>query len=384
MTKIALIAFDWGEYSIRLSSALAEHAEVALLLDERQAAPHLQRLDARVRYHAIRKPRLRQPLRQLQMIRRLQRVLAEFRPDVVHLQHGHFWFNLALPFLRRYPLVITIHDPRIHLGDAATQRTPQWLYDFGFRQARQVIVHTQQAAQIVETELHIPARRIHIVPHLLLGDDSEQAHVEEAGNQILFFGRIWPYKGLAHLIRAEPLITASVPDAQIVIAGRGENFTRYRQLMVHPERFVVHNEYISNDKRSELFRRASVIVLPYVEATQSGVVPLAYTFGKPVVATRVGGLPEQVEHAQTGYLVPPRDEQALANAIISLLQDRALRRRLGANGKRKLEREWSAEVIARQTLPVYERAVAEAPTRAQRSAAARALAAPKEQRGRSR
>ena len=63
-------------------------------------------------------------------------------------------------------------------------------------------------------------------------------------------------------------------------------------MMVHPERFIVHNEYVSDEKRAELFRRASVVVLPYIEASQSGIIPIAYRFGKPVVATTVGGLPE--------------------------------------------------------------------------------------------
>ena len=108
---------------------------------------------------------------------------------------------------------------------------------------------------------------------------------------------------------------------------------------------------------SQLFRQANVVVLPYIEATQSGVVPVAYTFGKPVVATTVGGLPEQVEHEQTGLLVPPRDERALADAVVRLLKDRDLRHRMGQNGKRKLEREWNPEVVARRTRVVYAEAL---------------------------
>src|SRR5438552_16759897 len=94
---------------------------------------------------------------------------------------------------------------------------------------------------------------------------------------VLFFGRIWEYKGLEYLIRAEPLITAEVPEARIVIAGEGEDFGRYRLLMDHPEHFVVYNEYIPDQQRSELFRQASLVVLPYIEASQSGVIPLAYS-----------------------------------------------------------------------------------------------------------
>ena len=102
-----------------------------------------------------------------------------------------------------------------------------------------------------------------------------------------------------------------------------------------------------------MFRRASVVALPYVDASQSAVIPVAYTFGKPVVATTVGGLPELVEDGRTGFLVPPRDEQALADAVVRLLRDRELRHQLGANGKRKVDTECSPDAVAHRTLEVY-------------------------------
>ena len=121
--------------------------------------------------------------------------------------------------------------------------------------------------------------------------------------------------------------------------------------------FIVHNEYISHDKRTELFQRASIVALPYIDASQSGVIPVAYTHAKPVVATAVGSLPEMVDHGRTGYVVPPRDEQALADAIVRLLRDKDLRRQLGANGKHKVNTECSPGVVAEQTLAVYQRAI---------------------------
>jgi glycosyltransferase involved in cell wall biosynthesis len=154
------------------------------------------------------------------------------------------------------------------------------------------------------------------------------------------------------------LISAACPDARIVIAGEGEELGRYRQLMTHPERFEVLNEYVSNERRAELFARVSVVVLPYVEASQSGVIPLAYRFGKPVVATTVGGLPEMVDDGRTGYLVPPRDAQALAGAVVRLLGDAGLRQRLGAAGRALLDAVCAPEVVARQTFASYERALA--------------------------
>ncbi len=127
--------------------------------------------------------------------------------------------------------------------------------------------------------------------------------------------------------------------------------------MRDPLEFEVHNRWIEEDERTALFRRAGVVVLPYTEASQSGVVPMAYACGKPVVATRTGGLPEVVEHGETGLLVPPRDEDALAEAVIKLLRDADFRRRLGRKGREKLLTEWSPKVVARQTADVYRRAI---------------------------
>ncbi len=354
--KVAFLSFDFGEYCVRLTSALAREVEILLLLPHQLAAP-LSRLHGDVSFQPFSQPRLRQPLRQVRMIYTILQHIRNFNPDVVHFQGGYLWFNLALPLLGRYPLVLTIHNPRHHVGDRISQKTPQAILDFGYHRADQAIVHGKQLKQVVVDQLCIPSEIVHVIPHIVLGDDSAQIQVREDDHLILFFGRIWEYKGLEYLIRAEPLITAQVPDARIVIAGQGEDFSRYRRMMVHPEHFIVHNEYVSDDKCAVLFRRASIVVLPYIDASQSGVIPVAYTFAKPVVATTVGGLPEMVDHGRTGYLVPPRDERALADAIIRLLRDKELRRQLGANGKRKIDAECSPDVVARKTLAVYCRAI---------------------------
>jgi alpha-maltose-1-phosphate synthase len=128
-------------------------------------------------------------------------------------------------------------------------------------------------------------------------------------------------------------------------------------MMVHPDRFIVHNKFVPDDQAADYFRRASVVVLPYIEASQSGVIPMAYSAGKPVVATTVGGLPEMVEDGRTGYVVPPGDATQLAEAVTKLLLDEPLRRRMGANAKRKIEEECSPSVVAQKTFDVYRRAV---------------------------
>jgi len=355
--RVAFISFDFGEYSVRLVSGMAEHASVRLFLPECEVKPYLHLLSDKVDLQSFPKPRLRQPLRQMRLLRQIANQIRDFDADVVHLQSGHLWFSLAARMLGSRPLVLTVHDPSRHPGDEESARSPDWVLDRACFRAGQRIVHAPQVKDALIKRLGIPESTVHVIPHILIGDDKELKDMPEEEHLILFFGRIWGYKGLEYLIRAEPFITAKFPNAKIAIAGVGEAFERYRNMMIHPERFIVHNEHVSDEKRAELFRRASVIALPYVEASQSGVIPIAYRFGKPVVATTVGGLPAMVDDGRTGFLVPPRDERALANAINTLLADPALRRTFGENGRHKINSECSAELVARQTRAVYRAAL---------------------------
>jgi len=236
------------------------------------------------------------------------------------------------------------------------RKTPQWLRDRSPRRASQLIVHAPQIKESLLKRLKLPSSNVHIIPHIMIGEPIERQALDDE-QLILFFGRIWEYKGLEYLIRAEPLVTSRFPQAKIAIAGKGEDFTRYRRMMSNPERFVICNEYISEEKRTELFSRASIVVLPYIEASQSGVIPIAYRFAKPVIATNVGGLPDMVEHGRTGYLVPPRDETALANAIIELLQNKDLRNWMGENGRVKVNTTCSPELVGKLTCSVYRQAI---------------------------
>lgn len=132
---------------------------------------------------------------------------------------------------------------------------------------------------------------------------------------ILFFGYIRPYKGL------ETLLHAMVWFGDVLLLVVGEFYDdeeRYRSLMRSlqiEQRVRVVNQYIPNDEVSRYFSAADVVVLPYLSATQSGIVQIAYNFDKPVIATSVGGLQEVVRDGFTGFLVPQNDPEALASAV---------------------------------------------------------------------
>ena len=119
-----------------------------------------------------------------------------------------------------------MHDSLIHVGDAATGKTPQWVYDRACYQARERIVHAPQVKESLVKRLGIPADTVHVIPYVIVGDvDVTVAEDVEEEPLVLFFGRIWPYKGLDYLIRAEPLITSKAPQAKIVLPVRAKTST---------------------------------------------------------------------------------------------------------------------------------------------------------------
>jgi glycosyltransferase involved in cell wall biosynthesis len=361
--RVALVSYYYPEYVIALANALSELAvTVRLLMPQSSLKPFTKIIASQVDVCPFRSYRLRDP-RSVVEAWRIVWAIRSWRADVIHLQQGYLWFNLfALPFIERDQLVTSVHDVLNHKGDRYSTRTPQWVWDIAAHRAAHVIVHGQ-ALKVQYLQRHaLSPERVHVIP---LGEVSSYGRSAAAddgdSHTVLFFGRIWPYKGLQYLIEAEPLISRQVPDSRIVIAGEGEDLTEYKRLMSHPDRFSIFNRFIPAEEIAGLFQQAAVVVLPYVEASQSGVIPLAYAFGKPVVATRVGSLPEVVEDGITGYLVPPRDVPQLAEAVIHLLKDQSLRHQMGRQAYQKAMTDLAWSRIAEETLKVYE--VARSPDR---------------------
>ena len=141
-------------------------------------------------------------------------------------------------------------------------------------------------------------------------------------NVLLFFGLIRPYKGLGYLIEAMPQVLKSL-DCSLLVAGEFyDDKSKYTKLIDAHQlgpHVRLEDKYISNEEVAVYFAAADVVVLPYVEASQSGIVPIAYSFNTPVISTRVGGLPEAVIDGQTGFLVDPGSPERLAEADTAVL-----------------------------------------------------------------
>jgi glycosyltransferase involved in cell wall biosynthesis len=146
-----------------------------------------------------------------------------------------------------------------------------------------------------------------------------------------------------------------VPDARFVIAGEGElrptleRQIKERGLEKHVFLLGFRPDILSIHKGFDIFVMSSV-----TEGLGTSLLD-AMACGKPIVATRAGGMPEVVADGETGLLVPPRDDAALAAAMVTLLTDRAARERMGTAGQRRARERFSAERMVQDTLELYTR-----------------------------
>ncbi len=149
-------------------------------------------------------------------------------------------------------------------------------------------------------------------------EDSKNRFKLSGKKVLLFFGYIREYKGLEFLLRAMELLNPEEGYHLLVVGEFYDDKAKYRTLMdklLKKEQLTVIDQYVPNEDVSNYFSASDIVIVPYIRATQSGVIQIAYGFLKPVIATRVGGIPEVVIDEQTGYLVPPADPEAIAAAV---------------------------------------------------------------------
>lgn len=358
--RVALFSMNFIDYSIQLANSLAKKdLNVLLVVPDTHIKEFNIIEDSNACVYIYDRLRFNNKSNIFSVFNLLRRII-EFNPEVIHIQGVYFWFSLILPLLcRKFSLITTLHDVKPHLGEDNLQT--RFMIYCGIRYSDQIFVHGRILKEQMIKEHYFPTEKIHVIP---IGEHNvapfkkyEKQNVKIEKNFILFFGRIWEYKGLEYLIKAEPLITEAIPNAKIIIAGTGENFEKYENMMINREHFIIYNYYIPYKEGVELFQKCSLVVLPYIEASQSGVIPVAYGFKKPVVVTNVGAIPEIVDDEITGLIVEPRNSHALAVAIIRLLKDKSLRIKMGESGYEKLKSDLSWENISEKTIQVYEKTI---------------------------
>ena len=369
--RIGIVPPNDIDYGLDMAYALDKAGEqVFLYLAKRDAYRALENnplvvdsfynlgiLPQSVHLHLYNAPRMRD-LRSLAVTRSLCQDIIKDGVDVAFLLAGggEFWLAVLGCLLHRLPVCSTMIMPTPNVGEHLTS----FIIAVNRLLARYsdiIVVNGKNQVLIVQEKYGLPTSKIHYLPLPPRETPVRWArkNVDEEPGLILFFGRVAPHKGIEYLVRAQPQITKYVDYARIVIAGKGPYFEQCRQLIQDPNRFELYEGFIPNEVVADLFQRASVVVLPYLTASTSGILATAQAFGKPVVATRVGALSEYVKDRVTGILVPPASEEKLATAIVELLQNDELRHQLGKNARSRVTE--LRNECARQTLSVLEKSI---------------------------
>lgn len=308
--------------------------------------------------------KLKNPLYWWQRAVGVWRGVKWFGCDLIHVQEVPDPFlDWLLLRLKRIPLVLTVHDPVPHLGEKGfmkyyRQRRP-WM-EAVRRRADQIVVHGEETRrQLARVHPELPSERLAVIPHGPRDFYLRWKGANEVTDPrtVLFFGRINAYKGLGTLLDAWEKVTAVCPEAKLMIAGRGYDLPSYRERILRDPQCELLDRFIPSEEVASLFARAGVVVLPYLEATQSGVLATALAFGKPAVVTNVGSLPEMVEHGKSGFVVPPGDVDALAEALLRLLQDMSLQQQMSENTQRLATTRFGWEQLVARLEEVYHRAI---------------------------
>jgi glycosyltransferase involved in cell wall biosynthesis len=276
--------------------------------------------------------------------------------EVVHFQwltvqhlDAHLLPRSRSPSGAHRPLVLTAHDilPREpRPGQRAAQRR---LYD----RFDAVVVHSEHGRSRLTGELGIDPAQVHVIPH------GAFAHLAAAAGEehpppfqtekpvVLCFGLMRPYKGIDVLLEA----WRGIEDAELWVAGMPRmDIAPLRAAAPPGVRFVPR--FIGDGELPAYFRRADLVVLPYREIDQSGVLFTALAFGRPLLLSDVGGFSEM---ADTGAArtVPPGDPAALHRALAELLGDPSALARMGAAARAAAAGPYSWESIGRSTLALY-------------------------------
>lgn len=297
----------------------------------------------------------------------LLKAITTKKYDIVHIQGHSYLFFLFVPLLklRKKPIYWTVHDVDFRPTNTGLRGKLEslqvrllcqnkWLS----RKVNAIIVHGSKLKdKLVSSGLS--ESKVYVVPHFdykyLLKIHPELNVDNSKGKYTLLFGKIKPYKGIRVLADASRIVRKKLGDKfMIVIAGRG-NISDVNTLFRNDdlEYVQIQNGYIPEIELPRLIRGAKFLVLPYTDASQSGVVSLAYTFSKPVIVSNVGSIAEYVEHGVTGLIFESGDTRQLADYIVELFENNGKCVQMGKNAYEKVTNEMSLEKCSAVTNQLY-------------------------------
>lgn len=267
------------------------------------------------------------PISWLKVAKRIRSWGAE--AVILHWWHPFFGpaYYSILKHLPDIPKILICHNILPHDRGGLWQRVVKGVLNH----ADGVVVHakSEEAELLSILPQKERLRLFHPVYDIFPGSDiprqeaRERLKIEAGCRMLLYFGLIRPYKGVEVLIEAVPFM-AEMKDLKLFLVGEiyeNKESIISRLSRIIQDRIELIDKYIPNEEVALWFRAADLVVLPYLSATQSGIIPIAYACERPVLATTVGGLPEVVEEGVSGYLVPPANAKEIARKVTNFFKD---------------------------------------------------------------
>jgi glycosyltransferase involved in cell wall biosynthesis len=277
------------------------------------------------------------------------------------LIHGHgargAWIAALAATLSRKPYVVTAHNLARPLPGL-----PGRLLRFAWGRATGVVAVSAAVAATLEA-WGAPMERIRVIPNGVpecafdvpdRADARRRLRLLHRGPLVAAAGRLAREKGFATLLAATARLAVDIPDVRVVIAGAGPERDTLAALATSL-RITSHIDLCGSlDGCSTLFAAADVVVAPSLSEGQGMVALEAMAAGRPVVASRVGGLVETVQESETGILTPPSDAEALYRAVAALLRDRTSADAMGRRGREVAAERYTLDGMCRSTAGFYE------------------------------
>ena len=267
------------------------------------------------------------------------RYAARSKPRILHILWNNKieWFDRTILMLYYKALgkkvALTAHNVNQARRDAKDSLLNRVTLRIQYRLCDHIFVHTQKMKDELCQDFGVAERAVTVIRHpinnafpdtaLTAAEAKRQLGLRDDEKAVLFFGRIRPYKGIEHLLAAFRLIAAKHSNYRLIIAGEPkkgseeyrDEIERAAKKEFAPDQIILKIQFIPDEEMEIYLKAADVLVLPYKEIFQSGVLFLAYSFGLPVVATDVGSFREEIVEGKTGFLCQPGDPEALAKAI---------------------------------------------------------------------
>ena len=312
--------------------------------------------------------------------------ILRIKPDVVHVQHDYYAFggttNISLALLIvllklcSIPTVVTMHEvyPKPELSERSRCKALARYLIFKTQTlivckcSGALIVHTNLSRTILQREFG--AKRVTTIPHgtrtfatKIPPEDAKKKLNLDGKRVILCFGSLRAGKGLEYAIESMVAVIERAPDAVLLLAGAVapgsagyiERLSDLSRKLGVENSVIFTKRYVEEEELPLYFSAADIVILPYLGQFRSGsgVLHLAASYAKPIVASDVGEAAETLRRCEAGILVPQADNSALANALIKLLPDESTRAQMGQNLHTYLVGRSSWENIAETTLRVY-------------------------------